>query len=95
MAIKGFAHKGLEEVFCTGRSRRIGTEYHKRLTVILDAMEGATCVADLQGARGFHALAGDKAGSFAMQVSGNWRVTFRFEHGDKGNILDTDFEDYH
>ena len=95
MAIKGFAHKGLEEVVCTGRSRRIGTEYHKRLTVILDAMEGATCVADLQGACGFHALAGDKAGSFAMQVSGNWRVTFRFEHGDKGNILDADFEDYH
>ena len=95
MAIKGFAHKGLEEVFCTGRSRRIGTEYHKRLTVILDAMEGATCVADLQGARGFRALAGDKAGSFAMPVSGNWRVTFRFEHGDKGNILDADFEDYH
>jgi hypothetical protein len=63
MAIKGFAHKGLEEVYCTGRSLRIGTEYHKRLTVILDAMEGATCVADLQGARGFHALAGGPSAS--------------------------------
>ena len=30
-----------------------------------------------------------------MPVSGNWRVTFRFEHGDKGNILDADFEHYH
>jgi toxin HigB-1 len=90
-----FAHRGLEEVFCTGRSRRVGAEYHRRLRIILDAMDGATCAADLRGAHGFHALAGDRTGTYAMHVSGNWRVTFRFEHGDKGNILDADFEDYH
>jgi plasmid maintenance system killer protein len=30
-----------------------------------------------------------------MSVSGNWRLTFRFDHGDEGDILDVDFEDYH
>jgi plasmid maintenance system killer protein len=30
-----------------------------------------------------------------MSVSGNWRLTFRFEHGDRGEVLDVDFEDYH
>jgi len=30
-----------------------------------------------------------------VSVSGNWRLTFRFEHGDEGGILDVDFEDYH
>jgi plasmid maintenance system killer protein len=30
-----------------------------------------------------------------MSVSGNWRLTFRFEHGDNGDILDVDFEDHH
>ena len=95
MSIKTFKHKGVEEVFYIGRSRRIGSEFHKRMSLILDAIDGATCVGDLRGARGFHALSGDRAGSFAVSVSGNWRVTFRFEHGDEGGILDVDFEDYH
>jgi toxin HigB-1 len=65
------------------------------MSLILDAMDGATRVSDLRGARGFHALVGDRLGSFAISVSGNWRLTFRFEDGDEGDILDVDFEDYH
>jgi proteic killer suppression protein len=65
------------------------------MSLILDAIDGATRVGDLRGARGFHALSGDRAGSFAVSVSGNWRLTFRFERGDEGDILDVDFEDYH
>lgn len=95
MAIKSFAHKGVEEVYYTGQSRRIGSEFHKRMSLILDALDAATCADDLRGARGFHRLTGDRGGSFAMSVSGNWRLTFRFEHGDRGDILDVDFEDYH
>lgn len=95
MSIKSFANRGVEEVFSTGRSRRIGSEFHKRMGLILDAMDGATCAGDLRGARGFHALVGDRAGSFAVSVSGNWRLTFRFEHGQEGDIVDVDFEDYH
>lgn len=95
MSIKSFSHKGVEEVFYRGRSRRIGAEFHKRMSLILDAIGGATCVDDLRGARGFHALSGDRSGTFAVSVSGNWRLTFRFEHGDTGDVLDVDFEDYH
>jgi proteic killer suppression protein len=95
MSIKPFTHKGVEEVFWTGRSRRIGADFHKRMSLILDAIDGATCVGDLRGARGFHALVGDRSGSFAMSVSGNWRLIFRFEHGDQGDVFDVDFEDYH
>jgi toxin HigB-1 len=95
MGIKTFANKGVEEVFLTGRSRHIGPEFHKRMSLILDAINGATAVGDLVRARGFHALQGSRAGTFAMAVSGNWRLTFRFEHGDKGDVLDVDFEDYH
>jgi toxin HigB-1 len=95
MSIKTFTHKGVEEVFRTGRSRNIGAEFHKRMTLMLDAIDGATFASDLRGARGFHALHGDRSGTFAMSVSGNWRLTFRFEHGDGGDVLDVDFEDYH
>jgi proteic killer suppression protein len=97
MAIKanGFINKGVEEVFLTGWSRHIGAEFHKRMSLILDAIDAATAVGDLVGARGFHAPHGPRAGTFAMSVSGNWRLTFRFENGDKGDVLDVDFEDYH
>jgi toxin HigB-1 len=95
MSIKSFAHKGVGEVFRTGRSRNIGAEFHKRMSLTLDAINGATCAGDLRGARGFHALYGDRSGTFAMSVSGNRRLTFRFEHGDTGDVLDVDFEDYH
>jgi proteic killer suppression protein len=93
--IKSFSHRGVEEVFHTGRSRRVGAEFHKRMSLILDAIDSATCIADLRGARGFHALSGDRSGTLAMSVSGNWRLTFRFEHGDSGDVLDVDFKDYH
>jgi toxin HigB-1 len=85
----------VEEVFFTGRSRRIGPRYHKRMSLVLDAMNGAIGARDLAGAFGFHELHGDRAGTYAMTVSGNWRLTFRFERGDVGDVLDVDFEDYH
>lgn len=95
MAIKTFAHPGVEQIFLTGRSRRIGAEFHQRMRLMLDALDGATGVADLRGARGFHELHGARAGTFAMWVSGNQRLTFRFENGTTGDVLDVDFEDYH
>ena len=95
MAIKKFFHKGLNELFCTGKTARIGAEYHRRLLPILDALDAATCVEDLRGVRGFHAYAGERAGTLGVNVSANWRVTFRFEHDDKGDVLDVDFEDPH
>jgi proteic killer suppression protein len=95
MSIRTFAHKGAEEVFLTGRSRRIGPEFHQRMSLLLDAIDGATGIFDLRGVRGFHALHGNREGTFAMSVSGNRRLTFRFEHSTTGDVLDVDFEDYH
>lgn len=42
---------------------------------------------------GFHALSGDRAGSFAMTVTRNWRLTFT--KVDEQTIADLDLEDYH
>ena len=39
-----------------------------------------------------HALKGDMKGHYAVSVSGNWRVTFRFE---EGSATDVDYVDYH
>ena len=46
---------------------------------------------DLPGLR-LHPLKGESKGFWAVTVSGNWRVIFRFE--DNGAI-DVDYVDYH
>jgi plasmid maintenance system killer protein len=40
----------VEEIFLTGRSRRIGAEFRQRMSLMLDAIDGATCAGDLRGA---------------------------------------------
>jgi proteic killer suppression protein len=39
-----------------------------------------------------HQLSGQLQGFYAVSVSGNWRVIFRFEGG---NAVDVDYLDYH
>jgi proteic killer suppression protein len=39
-----------------------------------------------------HPLKGDRKGTWAAAVSGNWRITFRFPGKDADNV---DCEDYH
>jgi proteic killer suppression protein len=39
-----------------------------------------------------HELKGEFAGSWAMKVNKNWRLTFRFVDG---NAVDLNLEDYH
>jgi plasmid maintenance system killer protein len=91
MSIRTFAHKGAEEVFLTGRSRRIGAEFHRRVSLILDAIDAATGIKDLVGARGFHALQGSRCNGGQRQLAGD--LPLRTPH--HGDVLDVDFEDYH
>jgi proteic killer suppression protein len=41
---------------------------------------------------GFHALKGDRRGEYAVTITRNWRITFRWRGEDAVNV---DFEDYH
>ena len=39
-----------------------------------------------------HELKGKRKGTWSVQVTGNWRVTFKLQ---KGDVFDVDYEDYH
>ncbi len=39
-----------------------------------------------------HQLKGDRRGTWAIDISGNWRLAFKFQDGD---ALDVNLEDYH
>lgn len=56
-------------------------------------LDSAAVVADMNApGLHLHMLRGDLQGFYAVTVSGNWRVIFRFENGD---ALDIDYLDYH
>jgi toxin HigB-1 len=91
--IKSFRHKGLEKFFSTGKTSGIRADHAKRLRLILASLNAATKPADMAiPGRRFHPLKGDLSGFHALNVSGNWRMIFRFENG---NVFDVDYTDYH
>lgn len=91
--IQSFRHKGLQRFFIKGDYRGIPAQYAARLERQLDRLDAAIQPEDmdLPGYR-FHPLKGDRKGVYAVSVSGNWRLTFRFEDED---AMDVDLEDYH
>jgi proteic killer suppression protein len=91
--IKSFRHKGLEQLFVDGTKKGIRPEHAKRLEDILDRLNAAAEIGDMDfpGAA-LHTLKGNLKGHWSVKVSGNWRVTFRFEDGDAYAV---DYTDYH
>jgi toxin HigB-1 len=91
--IKIFDHKGLKRFFMDGDRRGIDAKQAGRIERILDRLDVALVPEDMNlPGYGFHGLKGDRKGTFAVTVSGNWRITFRFEDGD---AVDVNLEDYH
>ena len=91
--IKTFRHPGLKERYRQGRSSKVAQGHAPKLLHILTALDRSTGpeVMDTPGFR-LHRLKGRMRGLHAISVSGNWRVTFRFEDGD---ALDVDYLDDH
>jgi toxin HigB-1 len=92
--IKSFRHKGLQRFFELGVTSGIQAAHAQRIRVQLAALNAAHGISDLNTATGWriHPLKGDMKGYFAMSVSGNWRMTFRFVGVDVELV---DYLDYH
>ena len=91
--IKKFRHKGLARFFSTGSTSGIQSAHSKRLSLILSRLHASTKPKDmdLPGLK-LHELKGKDKGRWSVWVSGNWRVTFKFEEVDASDV---DYEDYH
>ena len=77
--IKTFAHKGLEDFFYSGTKKGIRPEHAFKLERILDRLNAADDVRDMNYPGSFlHHLSGDKKGRYAVRVSGNWRIFLIF-----------------
>ena len=83
----------MEKFFRTGSKAGIQPRHAAKLRLQLFALDNAKCPTDLN-APGWklHSLAGQLKTHWAVWVSGNWRLTFRFEGED---VILVDYQDYH
>ncbi|HEV7219902.1 MAG: type II toxin-antitoxin system RelE/ParE family toxin [Terriglobales bacterium] len=91
--VKSFRHRGLERFFRTGSKAGIQAKHADKLRLQLFALDNARHPTDLN-APGWqlHRLSGTLKDHWAICVSGNWWLTFRFDGED---VVVVDYQDYH
>lgn len=94
VVIKSFAEKQTQELYVTGKARRVPPDVVKRAARKLEQVNAVVAVEDLKVPPGnrLHPLEGDRAGQYSISVNDQWRICFRFEDGD---AHDVQFCDYH
>lgn len=94
MQIVSIRHKGLKRFIEEDDERGLRRDLVGRVRNILSALIAADDMDGVQDPPGWriHQLSGDRAGTWSISVSGNWRITFTIEQGKIANL---DLEDYH
>jgi toxin HigB-1 len=92
--IKTFADKRTQELYATGKAKRLPAELARRAARKLEYVDLAARLEDLKNPPGnrLHALEGNRKGQHAICVNEQWRICFRFLRGD---AYDVEFCDYH
>ena len=83
---------GLRRYWRRGDTRKLPSQYRRKIAAFMHALEDADSPRSLRGMSGLHRLGGNLAGFWAMKVSKNWRIWFRFKGGD---VWDVELDDYH
>ncbi|MNO78166.1 Toxin HigB-1 [compost metagenome] len=91
--IRSFRHKGLRTLYQRGEVSGMRADHIARLRRLLAALDVAQTPSsmDRPGNR-LHMLRGNLEGFWAVSVSGNWRLIFRFVGTDVELV---DYLDYH
>jgi proteic killer suppression protein len=91
--IASFKHRGLKRFYENDDRRGLSAAHVDKIKRILARLDEAAEVRNM-ALPGFalHPLTGKLKGLWAVSVSGNWRIVFRFE---RGNAYDVDLIDYH
>ena len=92
--IKTFADRETQQLFITGKSRRLPPDLTRRAIRRLEYVHLATTLDDLRmpPSNRLHALTGNRAGQYSISINTQWRTCFRFLDGD---AYDVEITDYH
>ena len=91
--IVSIRHKGLRLFWEENDASKLPAAHVGKISLVLTLLNNASSVADANfpGA-GLHPLKGIYAGFWALKVTGNYRIIFRFKNQ---NVHDVDYLDYH
>ena len=91
--IQSFRHKGLADLYYTGKSAKVRADLKARALRRLDVLNAAREVEDLRvPGFDFHSLKGFKPTRYSLHVNGPWCITFEWADGE---ALRVDLEQYH
>jgi proteic killer suppression protein len=91
--IRTFRHKGLADLYNTGRSAKVRPDLQSRALRRLDALNAAHELSELNlPGFDFHPLKGFKPTRYSLHVNGPWCITFEWLDGDAMRV---DLEQYH
>lgn len=91
--IENIRHKGLRLFWEKGDRSKLPSTQIAKIRLILTLLHNAKTIDDLNfPGSDFHGLKGDLVGFYAVKVTGNYRIIFRFE---EEKALDIDYVDYH
>lgn len=91
--IKNWRHKGLKLFYETGNTSKIQAKHADKLHDVLQVLDVVTKPEQMNlPGLGFHKLVGDLKEFYAVKISANWRIIFKFDGSD---IIAVDYIDYH
>ena len=91
--IRRFKHRGLERYFLRGTRSGIPTQFASKIRLILGRLNASVRPQDMSLPElHLHELSGKRRGMWSVRVSGNWRITFKYDGED---AIDVNLEDYH
>jgi proteic killer suppression protein len=90
--IESFKHRGLKDLFETGKSAKVPPDMRKRIKARLDVIHAARTIPELnQPGYHLHQLT-PMSVRWSIWVTGAWRITFLWHDG---KAIDVDLEQYH
>ncbi|WP_456392238.1 type II toxin-antitoxin system RelE/ParE family toxin [Persephonella sp.] len=91
--MKNFLDKETEKLYIRGRSRKFPPEIWDRAVRKLDMLRRAKTLEDLKAppSNRLEALKGDLKGFYSIRINDQYRIIFRFEHGDAYDVAIVDY----
>jgi len=91
--LRSFRHKGLAELWRSGKSAKVDAKLHQRIIVRLTAIDSAALAKEIDvPGYDFHPLHGFRPIRYSIHINGPWCITFEFSEGDAERV---DLEQYH
>jgi proteic killer suppression protein len=96
MRIRNVIHRGLRRFIERDDASGLPPAAVEKVRNIVSFLQEMQDVQELRAVPSWkaHQLTGDRKGTWSLNVTRNWRMTFSVDRAE-GEIIDLDYEDYH